>query len=483
MEKKKYYNKKIREQRIKIIHAIIEEEIENFSKDILFEQDYGYTSDVPQSGSGVQRTRNVLGMLSGWKYLKPILLRGQQGAYNFLTQAASLVGTIVGGVARFLNPFEKADRQKMRYLVQKMQYWEQESIKKISERFKENTRHLEDSWNTFRNDFYTIGLVFNPLGVIGAMYLGSAASEIAKPVLEGSAVILDNLSNGALERRLNGALEWLGSKDIRDPGTWSEYKSRLDRESDRRRYEREREEHTSRLENEWKDFNRARKSSGKSEITLDSYRNWISFNRGRSTPVSYDSFISHLVGSGRIHENIEQIIREEIFEFLNPSARASAQTNAFDELARQLSNPTSNTSMPSEGIGETIAKLQAIIGPEETNKVLKTANEQVLRSGEASANEQEIINTGVLQYINDVFGPRYVNELNQLISQDPSDVSMEKINQLRNPSYIEQVIRENIQKQMENVDISKANNAIKEGARRVAQDMQRLVAPNQNIRN
>ena len=189
--KKKYYNKKLQEKRIKILKNIIEEEIDLF----LSEQDDGDSYDSMGVGGGATYSPGYgfgggygyggggggdgKGVLFPWRRgssasaltgdivpkVGTILARG---ASTLATQAISGLKKAVLGTISALLPFN--DPRATKRLLDGITNWEQRQVGAIDQHFAPGMKMIEEDWSHFKDDFWGIGFMASPANAIAAAY-------------------------------------------------------------------------------------------------------------------------------------------------------------------------------------------------------------------------------------------------------------------------------------------------------------------------
>lgn len=206
VEKKESYGKKLRETRIKILAAIIDEEIDN----TLLSEQYDDVSTPENSSHGIHKftdrstfTGTLLSPVSDvWNAVK---LAGAKAG----VQVAGMAGFLFSGGIAALLPFN--DPRTVNWLGARFRYWEQQNLKLIDQQFERELGVMRAGWDTFRTDFWNIGFIASPLSVVAAIAGVNKAVDLGFSVLNVATA-------GWAEKKLN---QLVG--DIEDPGDLGEY--------------------------------------------------------------------------------------------------------------------------------------------------------------------------------------------------------------------------------------------------------------------
>jgi hypothetical protein len=238
--KQKFYKKKLQEQRMKILKAIIEEEIERFVSEQDDGGDGGYDSSYDSGAAG----GGGMHYSSGWGFgggyggggggggdgrggvLYP-WMRGSaasaltgdivpkittvlgKGITQLGTQAISGVKKAVLGTISALLPFN--DPIATKKLLDGITNWEQAQIRALDQHFSNGMAMIEEDWGHFKDDFWGIGFVASPANAI-------AAAITAEKGLDAALSVGNVLSGG----RLQAAIEDLtpgGGRSVNETAT------------------------------------------------------------------------------------------------------------------------------------------------------------------------------------------------------------------------------------------------------------------------
>lgn len=195
--KKKYYKQKLEEKKIEIIKTIIEEEIDLF---VLEDSEY----------HGLNKLRDpntFVGMLGS--LVTPIGSAIAHGATKMGVQLAGNLGLSIAGSVAALIPF--SNPRSVEYVAKKIQYWEQENLKKIDRQFEKELAEMWRGWETFKTDFWGIGFIYSPMSAIAAIATAGKGIDMGLSVL-------NVISAGGVEKIINSINE-----EITDPGTMQNF--------------------------------------------------------------------------------------------------------------------------------------------------------------------------------------------------------------------------------------------------------------------
>ena len=216
--KKKYYKQKLLETQIKIIEALIEEEIEAYLHE-QYDYDTGY-SDISDTwgGGGYGGGGGHEGGESGWRrgfgrssflgnvglfnVVSDLAAVAKRGAAELGTQAVSLGAQAIGGTIASLLPFNDS-RAAVRF-QNSIVRWEKHSVQHIEQYFARDMANIEAGWQTFKEDFWGIGFIASPFGVIAAAATGEkiidATASVTNVITAGRVgAVVDYLTYGFME--------------------------------------------------------------------------------------------------------------------------------------------------------------------------------------------------------------------------------------------------------------------------------------------
>lgn len=204
--KKNYYKKKLLEKKSEFLKQVIEEEINSFVNEQQYQQ-YG-SSDIhglqrlykPESGTF---TSALLSLPSS------LISIAQHGLSKAVVQGLGLgLFAIAGSIAAII-PFN--DPRVVKYLSDKIKYWEQTNLKMIDQQFEKELGEVWRGWDTMKTDLFGIGFVASPLNVIAAYVATAKGLDMAFSVA--------NVVSGGWAQKLLQKFD----KEIQDPGDLEDY--------------------------------------------------------------------------------------------------------------------------------------------------------------------------------------------------------------------------------------------------------------------
>ena len=465
---------------MEILEAVIEEEIESVISEIVFlsEDDYGgdYGDNYPSAptsgfgggyggggggggdstGSSPLKRGGFIGSVMGLDALRGAWAKAKSTAAKLVVQGASLLGTLIGGSIAAVIPFNNPEA--VNYIADKMKSWEGKHLKDIEEYYKKDMAEVEAGWELFKKDFWGVGFFVAPFNMV------TAAAVTAKGA-EAAASILNVLSAGKLNAGLNGISEFFRLNDIHDPGSYQSYLANKEYEKDRAKREKSRNPFvaSSDTAQEPELEKVARRLENLSASEQERYFSNLSPKRKEQ--------IKKLMGLNEGTEFIDdKIIIEGILQKIFGTKPGAKIPN---ELLASIQNWKINKPDPSPA-GPKIKEIEKIVGKEQTHELLKNLISQT----QVPADEQRFINKNLPMFFKTMYGPEFVQEINNLATKYPVDPA--KLASMKTPETVSRLVDDSIAalvKKNKNVDPSRAKGAIENSKAVVLRSLQAVNPP------
>lgn len=216
--KKEYYKKRMQEKKIQIIESLIEEELDLYLSE---QEEYG-----DGKYHGISRLYKDRGTFTGM-LLSPVVDIANAlkiGAAKAGTQLLAMGATAIAGTILGILPFSNPNTVK--YISQKMRYWEQENLKNIDKQFEKELGQMRQGWETFKTDFWGIGFVVSPINAIAAIATAEKGLDMGLSVL--------NVVSGGQVTKIIDAM----NKDVEDPGDLKTFLQKGKEDEEKKREQR-----------------------------------------------------------------------------------------------------------------------------------------------------------------------------------------------------------------------------------------------------